>query len=68
MEFSQDFPHSEIYFCKMCPKFPHVFPKYFYNSNKMFVNIFTEIPPTLIKGDPKFNPNMAPILQKFLTT
>ncbi len=68
MEFSQDFPHPEINFCKMYTKFPHMFSKYFHNSNKIFVNIFIEITLTLIKSDLKFNQNVAPIFQKFLTT
>ncbi len=45
-----------------------MYPKYFHNSNKMFVNIFIEIPLMLIKSDLKFNQNVAPIFQKFLTT
>ncbi len=59
MEFYQNFPHPEIYFCK-------VYPKSYFFQNIIFIipikflsNIFIEIPLNLIKIDSKFYRNVV---------
>ncbi len=66
-EFSQNFPHPETYFCKIYPKSPYTSSKYSHTSNKIFENIFIEIPFNLIKTNSKFCPNVI-ILKKFHLT
>ncbi len=44
MEFSEDLPRFEFYFCKIYSKSPHIFSIYFHNYKKTLMNIFIEIP------------------------
>ncbi len=68
MEFSQIFPNPEIYFYKIYLKSPHIFKKYFHNSDKSLVNVFIEIPLTRIKTDLRCHRNIIVAFQKFLPT